>query len=209
MNLKLLKLLIITVFMTSCALMDQRDFDSEMDEYRSDDPMFIAGEDFELVSGDTGESHRDFETIIDRTPPTERMQEDRKYTKSLRSELAVLENRLNENQFQSYSYVVDNLGSDSEKIYFLNLTDSEKVSYLELKGVQQQKSSQNYRNIASVPSRSLQVGMTMDEVISMYGYPEQKDVAGSYDTMSERWIYSQNGRNNYVYFSGTRVESWE
>jgi hypothetical protein len=189
--------------------MDHRDFDAEMDEYRTDDPMFIAGEDFELVSGDSGESHRDYETIMNRTPPTERMQEDRKYTKSLRSELVVLENRMNESEYQSYSYVVDNLGSDSEKIYFLGLTNSEKRSYLELKGVRRQSTSQNSRNIASVPSKSLRVGMTMNEVIGMYGYPEQKDVAGSYMDQSERWIYSQNGQSNYVYFSQSRVQSWE
>ena len=156
---KLLKLLIFTLILSSCSLMSSRDFENEMDEFRNDDPMLIAGEDFQIASGDSGSTSRDYMTVLNRTPPTKKMKEDRKYMKSLRSELAELESELSDNEFQSYASISESLGDESEKIYFLGLTNDEKRSYLELKGLHMQRRPQaNYRSIASQGPRSYSHG---------------------------------------------------
>lgn len=205
---KYLKLMTLVSILSSCALMDSRDFENEMDEYRSDDPMFIAGEDFEIASGDTGESFRDYETIINRTPPTERMSEDTKYRKSLRNELLALEKNLSESEFRTYSYVEGSLGNDSEKIYYLGLTNDEKRSYLELKGLRKPNTN-SYRSIASSVGSTLRMGMSMSDVVNHLGYPVTKEVAGSYGEQAERWLYNRNGQTSYVYFENSRLQGWE
>jgi hypothetical protein len=210
---KLLKLLTFTFILISCSLMSSRDFEREMDEFRNDDPMLIAGEDFQIASGDSGSTRRDYMTVLNRTPPTKKMREDRKYRKSLKSELAELESQLSDNEFQGYASISESLGDESEKIYFLGLTSDEKRSYLELKGLQAQRKPQsNYRSIASQrPSTysPVQMGMTMAQVVETIGYPVQKEVAGNPAFQNERWTYDMNGRTSYVYFSGARVEGWE
>ena len=56
---------------TSCSVfMPDRSFIEEMN--RETDPYLVAGKDFPVVSGDTGETHRSREEIKKRTPASER-----------------------------------------------------------------------------------------------------------------------------------------
>ncbi|MCT4640955.1 MAG: outer membrane protein assembly factor BamE [Bacteriovoracaceae bacterium] len=210
---KLQLLISFLLIFSSCSLLDYRDFDKEMDEFRSDDPMFVAGEDFEIASGDSSYVGRDYHTVINRTPPTARMQERIDYHSSITSELKELESGLTDQEYAYYKHIDHTFSSNSDRIYFLSLTESEKKSYLELHG-HRSPSRPNYaaasRSIASTGfEASLRQGMSKEEVMQQLGSPVSTEIGGDLLYRTEVWSYAKNSMTQRVYFTDGSLSGWE
>jgi hypothetical protein len=204
----LILLLTLSAFTSSCAFMDRRDYQDEMSEFRTDDPMFIAGRDFQISAGDSGSYHRRDSEISSRTPASFKSAEKRKHYNSIKRELSKLENNLNEAQFSEYKKYRSNLGSDSEKIYYLRLSASERREYLQVRNIEIPRFYTVQESRMAAFSNDIILGMRKNDVIKSWGNPERKDFSGDPRYENERWAYSRNGSVKYVYFSGGSVEGW-
>lgn len=134
--LKILLILCYSALTSSCGLLGHRDFYDEMEFSAFEEPMFMPGREFDVVSGDDGRAYRSQEDIYRRTPATAKDRELYSYHNSIRYELYALENRLNDAEYQDYVRIREDLATDSERIYFLRLTDSkQRQQYLQAKGI--------------------------------------------------------------------------
>ncbi len=204
----LILLFISSVMSTSCAFLERRDFENEMSEFRNDDPMFIAGRDFQVTAGDEGRHYRDASTIRSRTPATLESAQKMKYHNSIKKELYSLENRLTEAEYNDYKKVRNQLGNDSEKIYFLNLSQRERNDYLRIRNIETPRYYTVKESRMAAFSNEIILGMKKQDVIRSWGKPERKDYSGNPRLENERWAYSRNGTVKYVYFTGGSVEGW-
>ena len=213
---KMLNLLILLTIMTSCGLLERRDFSDQMD-YRFDDPIFKPNDDFMVMAGDTGKDFDSYNEIVERTPASRNVGQDYRYQKSLERELRYLERKLTENEYYEYTQFRNQLGSNSEKIYFLRLNHSEKQDYLSIRKISNRPSSENYReissfrsstNIPSTPRNDITLGMTQNDALQNWGRPFKRDIDGSSELKNERWAYQKNGKIKYIYFESGRVQGW-
>jgi hypothetical protein len=230
MNISNLLILLTLTTVSSCALMDRRDFSDQMN-YRFDEPMFRPNQDFMVMAGDTGRDYDSYEDIMSRTPANEKVGGDYRYEKSLQRELSYLERKMDDSEYFEYTRFKNRLGSTSEKIYFLRLSPSEQNEYLRLRKIEarSQQISQNYenrRNVASSNSYSpysqgrrspsafetikkdITLGMSKDDAVRSWGMPERRDIDGDPMLQNERWAYRRNGITKYIYFEGGKVEGW-
>lgn len=202
-------ILLISIAASSCAMMEHRDFEAQMDPYQANnDPLFLPNRDFAVVPGDSGRYFRNNNEINERTPATAQMREKDLYNNSIRRELVGLENKMDDATYQEYIKVRDKLGSNSEKIYFLRLSSHEKREYLQLRRI---KVPQYYTvresRIASY-SKQVIMGMGKKDVLRSLGQPDKKDYSGDPRFQNERWAYSRNGTVKYIYFEGGQVGGW-
>ena len=204
----LILLLTISAFTSSCAFMDRRDYQDEMSEFRTDDPMFIAGRDFQISAGDSGSYHRKSSEINSRTPSSFKSAEKRRHHNSIRKELNNLENKLNEAQYSEYKKYRSNLGSESEKIYYLRLSQRERSEYLKVRNIEIPRFYTVNESRMAAFSNDIILGMRKNDVVKSWGKPERKDFSGDPRYENERWAYSRNGSVKYVYFNGGSVEGW-
>lgn len=191
-------------------MLEHRDFAREMDPLRVDDPMFIPNHDFAVVPGDDGRYYRNHDEINSRTPASNRMQVQSLYTQSLKRELQKLEAQLDDEQYQNYTKIRNELGDDSEKIYYLRLKQSQKSEYLAIRNIE----APHYYNYTDQETkmahwgREIVLGMSKNQVIQSWGRPDRKDFSGDSRYQNERWAYSQNGTVRYIYFQGGKVGGW-
>ena len=204
--------LVLSSFLFSCAnVLEGRTFISAMD--RESDGLFVAGRDFMPVAGDTGVSYRTKEEIGNRTPYSEREGMDRYEYESLQHELVQKEMRLTETGKMQYQEAASILETTSEKIYFLNLSENERESYLNTRRVGGVRG--NSRSIASIPSaaessgRNLYLGMNKNDVVSKWGRPDRVDIAGNPSYENERWAFRAADGMHYVYFEKGTVQGWK
>ena len=209
--LKLLSLIIAAASFASCSMLDYRDFEDEMSEYRGESSSFEPNIDFPVVAGDTGEMGTDFESIRLRTPSSASQKKLSDYELSLKSELYRLEGNLDEIEQRNYIEYKDKLGNDSQKIYYLSLDTVERRNYLITRGLIKEKRNSFYthgeRAIASI-TNDIVVGMHKSEVSRVWGEPARKDFAGDKRDENERWAYRRNDKIKFIFFNAGMVEGW-
>jgi len=206
-------LLTILSMFTGCAeFMRNRSFVDEMEN--QDEDLFVANRDFPTVAGDSGMAYRSKEEISSRTPASEMEMSQRAEERSIYKELRDKESTLSPYQQSLYRVAEQFLETPSEKIYFLNLSDTEKLEYLDARNFRSYRANtkvQGARELASlqpVYGKTLNMGMSKDDVINSWGRPSRVDIAGNPANQNERWAFYGNGAVRYIYFEGGRVEGW-
>ena len=124
--------LTILIISTSCALMDERSYYAEMTA--DDSSLWVPNRDFPVVSGDNGRISRTYQDILSRSPAGLGGNEFNKYDEAIRIELANLENKLTDEEFDQYARLRHKFETDSERIYYLKLPIQERFNYLASKG---------------------------------------------------------------------------
>lgn len=216
---KQLNCLILLKILVGCALFEHRDYFDQMSDFNfSDESLFRANDDFMVISGDTGRYHRNEAEILKRTPASGEDAYDSKFQMSLQRELTFLESKLTDDEYYEFDRVRDDIGSLSEQIYFLRLSQSQKNDYLVLKGIKERKRNitRNKNSSRSIlqgnetvaASNDVTLGMTMEKVLSNWGTPERRDIAGNPKYRNERWAFRKNGKVRYVYFEDGQVNGW-
>lgn len=193
------------LMLSSCSLLDSREFYDQMDT-RFDQAMFRPAEDFQVVPGDRGH-YMDESEMMGRVPATSSMNESSRYDSSIARELYSLEAQLNEEDYEVYSQVRGQLGSDYERIYYLRLHPAEKHQYLSARGIAP-KRYYSAQEAVRGPVANISLGMGKSDVLSYWGEPDRRDYAGNPQLGNERWAYNRNGRVKYVYFESGQVEGW-
>ena len=227
---KLLFLLIAGI-LTSCSLLDRRDYTYQMDEYYHEQPMFMAGRDFPVSAGDTGRDHyRTDKEIARRTPASLGQKREYLYERSLERELRHLEARLTESEYDEFKQIRGQIGSISEQIYCLRLNEYEKAEYLAMRKIRPLRARNSRGRYGHGPQRvafhppyqannpkglrastglnDVVLGMTMDDVVGVWGAPEKRDIAGNPKLKNERWAFRRNGKVKFIYFESGKVRGW-
>lgn len=120
--------LIFILGLNGCAeLLTHRSFIDEMD--RETDPLFVPGEDFHVLSGDSGEAYRTSREIMERTPVSGLSKQEILEERSLRKELRNAELALSPQEREHYYELMPYFGSISEKIYYLRLSKRDRLEY--------------------------------------------------------------------------------
>jgi hypothetical protein len=196
--------------LTSCSgLMPDRSYIAEMN--RESDPYFVAGKDFPMVSGDSGEAFRSREEIKKRTPASERNQQKLKEDESLKLELEQKEADIPEENLGQYTKDKKYLPSESDKLYYLSLSPRERGSYISSKKMDMQDDlgkRQDFIQNHSVHSKELYLGMDKTEVLQAWGKPVRVDVAGNPKNQNERWQFMEDGSVKQIYFESGKVQGW-
>jgi len=201
--------------LSSCAgLVDQRSFISEMD--RESEGLFTPGRDFRVVPGDSGQAYRSREEIMQRTPASYRSKDEWMEQQSLMTELQRRESRLTEIERQDYHRAREHLQSESERIYYLSLSQRERMDYMRARGLGAEDRVRAVSSIAQnfgfhtnlYSANDIQLGMSKSEVSRQWGQPNRVEVAGNPRHENERWAFIEGGRVRYVYFESGRVHGW-
>lgn len=208
---KYFSLVLVILSVTSCSgLFFERSFVSEME--MKDESLFTPGDTFQMVGGDSGDAYRSDAEISRRTPASLYEKRERMMTLSVKKELAHLESRLSEHEYQEYRELQEYLITDSEKIYYLRLPRSERQSYLIAKRgdrIQYRDSVRTISSAARDPQSSVSLGMSQYQVKDIWGMPNQVEVAGDARRGNERWLYYKGGEAKYVYFENFLVNGWQ
>ena len=202
-------------------MLDHRDFSDQMSEYRMDEPLFRANHDFMIISGDSGRAYRGEAEVAERTPASSKDAHERLYDTSLRRELHHLESRLREDEYFKYEIIKERVGSVSEQIYYLRLSESERKEYLRIRKIKNGSpaTSNTYKRYGSnrvafydVPSTVFKndviMGMSKEDVSKNWGSPVRRDVAGKAELENERWAFRRGGVVKYIYFEDGKVQGW-
>ena len=125
--------LIFGLLLSSCSGIPHRTFIDEME--RDDDRVWVPGQHFAIVPGDTGRAYRTSEEIASRTPASSaRSRELSRYERSLHAELNRRVNRLDEREYEQYRIHRQYLTNQAEELYYLELSSRERFEYIRLKG---------------------------------------------------------------------------
>lgn len=203
---------ILTTFTGCAALLEQRSYIDEME--RESDGFFVAGRDFPVTNGDTGEAYRSRAEIKRRTPASSRSKEIEKEKSSLEQELQEKVAQLDDESLQNYYRDTKYLESDSERLYYLSMSGSERTEYINtkitdladeetLKG-----DSREFLKRRSVHSRPIAQGMTKDDVMELWGKPTRVEVAGHPKFENERWSFFEGSTVKFIYFESGKVQGW-
>jgi hypothetical protein len=211
---KLILLALGCMTITSCAgLLQNRTFIDEMD--RESDGLFVAGRDFDAVPGDSGSAYRSNDEIRMRTPASESEAYDMAQSKALYQELTRKERTLKPRERELYNQAMPYLNTPSEKIYFLSLTPYEQTDYLAarqvpIEGIYQSArgASRSLASLQPIYDRTLNLGMSKDQVVGLWGRPARVEVAGNPQNENERWAFYENGQIKFVYFEAGQVQGW-
>jgi len=214
-NLKIILTLFTSFYFSGCAgLLENRTFVDEMDHQT--DPLFVAGQDFEHVSGDEGVPYRSREEVTMRTPASAMESYQRDEVESIYRELAFRERKLNPRDRELYNEVQTYLETPSEKIYFLSLSPYEREEYLKARRIdigplgasRSYNGSRSMASLAPVYNQALNLGMSKDDVLRKWGRPARVEVAGNPAHQNERWSFFENGQVRQIYFEGGAVQGW-
>lgn len=204
---KTLILLTSLLAVTSCALTPQRSYLAEMEH--DDESLFEAGRDFPVVPGDTGRSWRAKKEWKKRIPASQAAQLREREKRSLEEDLKRLESKQSEGELAQYKKYRTQLGSTSERIYFLQIKGKkERDDYLASRGLIESQELMPGERFWATQSQEILVGMSKNDVEASWGRPERVDVAGNPHYENERWLYRRDGAVKYIYFEGGRVGGW-
>lgn len=190
-------------------LIPDRSFIEEME--REDGAFFRPGQDFPVVTGDSGDVYRSREEIKKRTPLSERNQKKIKEELSLEEELKEKEENLSEYENQNYLEAKEYLLTTSDKLYYLSLTEREKARYISTRKTDLANEVEEKMNMVrrhSIHSKKLVVGMEKSEVIELWGKPAKIEIAGNPKFENERWSFLEGGAVRQIYFEGGRLQGW-
>lgn len=219
-------LILLTVFVitTGCAnIFTGRTFIDEMD--RDSDGLWVAGRDFQAVAGDEGTAYRPMDEIRQRTPASHYEKAQTDLEKSIDSELRRKVAALDEQSYLRFQRDKSVLATPSEQIYYLELTDREKVEYVRLKnsgGVDQTIKPyaflSNYKTDDNLSlktfyqsrfeERGIAIGMNKQDVVQSWGEPHNVDFAGDPRLQNERWSFREKGKVHKVFFESGVVQGW-
>ncbi len=214
-NCNLLFLLITGVISSGCSMMDYRDYSDEM-SYEYSQPMFEANKDFMIVAGDSGELYPSDNERRSRTPASVRDSASYRHDSSLKKELFQLENSLDPQEYEQYVEYREKIGSTSQKIYFLELSKSERREYLKIRKIK--NDTIRTRGVASLDRpreraypqlHDIMLGMGKNDVMRNWGQADREDIAGDPVLENERWVYRRADSTKYIYFENGRVEGWK
>lgn len=195
---------------SACSLMlPDRSFIEEME--RENEAFYSPGIDFPVVSGDTGETKRNKEEILARTPASRRSKYIQDSMASLGSELREKEAELSDGESERYRKNKSLLSTDSDKIYYLNLTPSERTSYIQAKKEDLEDEVLQKKDLfkkRSIHSSELFLGMLKSEVVNLWGKPSRVEIAGNPKNQNERWSFVEDGNVKQVYFEDGKVQGW-
>jgi hypothetical protein len=195
---------------TACSgFLPDRSFIEEMN--RESDPYLQAGKDFPVVSGDTGEAYRSRDEVQKRTPASARGLRMMKEEASIKQELDQKEAEIPEEFLGQYSKDKKYLPSDSDKLYYLSLSLSERVGYINVKKQDMQEDQgkgQDFVQKHSIRNGELYLGMAKPQVIQVWGKPSRIEVAGNPKNQNERWSFVEDGSVKQIYFESGKVQGW-
>jgi hypothetical protein len=160
--------------------------------------------DFPIVAGDNEDFGLSQDELYERAPRTEEEVRERRFRQILQEELHALESGQSGGAAKLYTKYKKKIGSTSERIYFLKLPASERLDYLEARGL-----LETAERAPASQSSQVGMGMTKDQVLGSYGKPQRIEIAGNPSYENERWQYVINGASKYIYFEAGRVEGWE
>jgi hypothetical protein len=168
------------------------------------------------VAGDSGLGYRTRQEIAARTPYTPKELESLGESSLLERELKRKEMLLSAEDRTQYREATPYLDTLSEKIYFLNLSWSERNEYLDTRQTRMERPRQS-RGIASisvqehepVTGRGLFIGMSKNSVMEKWGRPLRVDVAGNPSLENERWAFEGTDSTHYVFFESGSVQGWK
>ncbi len=191
-------------------MMEHRSFVTEMDGPQ--DSFFVPNEDFPVVAGDYGQEYRTAKEIAQRTP-LDRHEREQRWTKnSIYIELLSKENELRERDpaaFKLYRSYERQFTSDSQKLYYLSLSPSERREFLYLLG-RGGSAESGKRAPASIDDDMLIVqGMSKEDVVRKWGEPLSVAIAGRPEFQNEKWTYMHEGKISIIYFEHGIVQGWE
>lgn len=199
-----------SMLMTGCSgFLPDRSFIEEMN--RESDPYLQAGKDFPVVSGDSGEAYRSKEEIKKRTPASERSRQKQKEEESLRQELVQKEADIPEEYLEQYTKDKKYLPTDSDKLYYLSLSVSDRPGYINIKKQDLEDDRARGQDMAqrhSIRSKELYLGMNKGQVVEAWGKPSRVEVAGNPKNQNERWSFVEDGSVKQIYFEGGTVQGW-
>lgn len=195
------------ILSSACSLITtDRTFIQEMDQ---DDGPFVPGQDFPVVSGDTGNANRSDQEILERTPKDGKEAKRYRYERTLEDELSDLLDQLPEEEYRHYLVYQDHFSTTSEKIFFLRIkTVAERDEYLLARGIDIGDSIKARQEQLSIRGRDIFVGMSKAAVTQSWGRPFKVDVAGNPRQENERWTFLTDGRPKHVFFERGRVRGW-
>jgi hypothetical protein len=201
------------VFLASCGPISvNRSFVDEMD--KEEPEYLIAGKNFEVTPGDSGSHPYQHGEMMERTPERAEDYPEWSERQKIKKELNTKLSSLNEEQQNWFRRNEDLFGTDSQKIYFLGLSQSERDEYLDTLHTKNLRKSPRGRAPASRfrysprANREVYMGMGKTQVSSLWGKPHRVDVAGDPRYENERWTFYENGRRKFIYFAQGRVEGW-
>jgi hypothetical protein len=206
------KLILLTLFIvSSCSMIPDRTFYSQMDEMNQPMNFFNPHDDFTVIPGDAAHGYRTSKEVNSRTPATEVESKREGFSLSLKRELYELELMQPERKLKHYSKYKHLLRSTSAKIYFLKMaTLSERQEYLGQSGLFRNRLKERDRAIAAVfqDTKDVLMGMSKSEVIDTWGSPFRVDVSGNPSMQNERWAYRVENEVKLIYFEHGRVGGW-
>jgi hypothetical protein len=171
----------------------------------------MAGRDFRVVGGDSGSAFRTRDEIAKRTPASDRKKKSTIEEKSLKDELLQKEGMLSENEMADYTRDSKYLPSESDKLYYLSLSNSEKAIYIGTKKQEYIDDFGNGKDLAknrSVHAAEIKAGMSKDEVVKLWGRPAKIQIAGNPKFQNELWHFNEDGTVKNVYFEDGKVNGW-
>ncbi len=196
------------------ALLESRSYSEQME--KTDDSFLSPGKDFPVASGDTGKQFLSSDELKSRTPANRFEQAERTERQSLQEELSEMESNLSPEEFERYEKVKGQFVADSERIYFLRLSPSERHHYLRTLGIQSVNAAPEMPTYSAITyirsyqrtSREIYLGMDKDQVIDRWGRPDQVEIAGHPRDGNERWTFFDNGKSKHIFFESGRVQAW-
>jgi hypothetical protein len=195
---------------TGCSgFLPDRSYIEEMN--RESDPFLQAGKDFPIMSGDTGEAYRSREEVQKRTPSSERNRQSIKQQESIRQELEQKEADIPSENLGQYTKDKKYLPTDSDKLYYLSLSASERGSYINTKRQDMQEDQgkeQDFIQKRSIHHEDLYIGMAKTQVLQVWGKPSRVEVAGNPKNQNERWSFVEDGNVKQIYFESGKVQGW-
>lgn len=206
-----LAIMISLVLLSGCAeLLSHRTFVREMDH--DDTPYFMANEDFQTVSGDTGKAYRSNKDLMNRTPASYYGKRQYLQRQALEQEFQKLLGRLSPKAMEEFEYYEKHFEDVSEKIYYLRLSKRDQQLYLQSRGITANYKTHNPMALLRgglYQQREITLGMTKGQVEKVWGRPMRIDVAGNPQQQNERWTFYDQGKMRYVFFERGRVEGWQ
>ena len=156
-------------------------------------------------------AYRSQDEIKKRTPASARGAQKTKEEESLKLELAQKEADIPEELLGEYAKDKKYLPSDSDKLYYLSLSASERPGYINSKKQDMQADlgkSQDFIQKHSIHSSDLYLGMEKSQVVELWGKPSRVEIAGNPKNQNERWSFLEDGSLKQIYFENGKVQGW-